>query len=153
VDQVDLSGFLIPSDEGLDRIAEHNRIIIGDGDLFGSLLSLDPTMTGMHPDLKSRNNPNPVNQSTSIEFSLGIASHVKLIVFNFSGAQVTQLVGGNYGVGLHTALFNPGSLSAGTYHYVNESNGVREVKRMAYLNRVKNDPKFKLSHRFSGGIF
>ncbi len=132
-DQVEVSGFLIPSDEVLDRIAVRDLTIIGEGDLLGSLMSTDQALSGIQHGLQSRNYPNPFNPSTSIEFSLGAAGHVALIVYDITGAQVTQLVAGNYSAGLHTVQFNPGSLSAGTYLYVIESNGVREVKRMAYL--------------------
>jgi len=132
-DQVEVSGFLIPSDELLDRIAVRDLTIIGEDDLFGSLMAVDPTLTYMHHGLQSRNYPNPFNPSTSIEFFLESAGHVALIVYDITGAQVIQLVDGNYGAGLHTVQFNPGSFSAGTYLYVIESNGAREVKRMAYL--------------------
>ncbi len=132
-DQVEVTGFLIPSDELLDRIAVRDLTIVGEGELFGGLLAADPTNTGMHHKLQSRNYPNPFNPSTSIEFSLGAAGHVALIIYDITGAQVTQLVDGNYSAGLHTVQFNPSSLGAGTYLYVLESNGVRTVKRMAYL--------------------
>ncbi len=130
---VELVGLLIPSDEVLARIMVLELNIIDEGDLFGNLLEVTPAITGMHYGLKSRNYPNPFNPSTSIEFSMESTGYVSLKVYDIAGAEVAQLVDGTYGAGSHTVQFNPGSSSAGTYLYVIESNGVREVKRMAYL--------------------
>ncbi|MCF7923380.1 MAG: T9SS type A sorting domain-containing protein [Candidatus Marinimicrobia bacterium] len=131
--QVELVGFLIPSDEGLHRIVVLDLSIIDEDELFGTLRVADPAQAGMHFGLQSRNYPNPFNPSTSIEFSIESRAHVSLRVYDITGAEVAQLADGTYGAGSHTIQFNPGSLSAGTYLYVIESNGMREVKRMAYL--------------------
>ncbi|MBC8376097.1 MAG: T9SS type A sorting domain-containing protein [FCB group bacterium] len=130
---VELSGLLFPSDEILDRIAVLSLSIIDEDGLFGTLGVVDPASTGMHFGLQSRHYPNPFNPSTSIEFSIESTGHVSLKVYDITGVEVAQLMDGTYAAGLHTIQFNPGTLSAGTYLYVIESNGMREVKRVAYL--------------------
>ncbi len=132
-DQVELVGLLMPSDEILDRIIVLDLGIIEGDDPLGSLLGVNQAIKGMHFGLQSRNYPNPFNPSTSIEFSMESTGHVSLKIYDITGAEVAQLVDGTYGAGSHSIQFNPGSLSAGTYLYVIESNGLREVKRMAYL--------------------
>ncbi|MBC8193251.1 MAG: T9SS type A sorting domain-containing protein [Candidatus Marinimicrobia bacterium] len=131
-DQVDVSGFLVPSEENLDRIIVRD-LMIGGSDLFGALLSTNPTMTNVQHSLQSRNYPNPFNPSTTIEFVLETAGHVSLNIYDITGARVASLVDERYNAGLHSIQFHPGTLSAGTYLYVLESGMQREVKRLAYL--------------------
>ncbi|NCQ11611.1 MAG: T9SS type A sorting domain-containing protein [Bacteroidetes bacterium] len=64
-----------------------------------------------------QNYPNPFNPSTSIQFSLIHASHVKLQIFNLLGQNVATLVKGTHSAGKHTVWFDASGLSSGIYYY------------------------------------
>jgi hypothetical protein len=62
-----------------------------------------------------RNYPNPFNPSTLIRFSLPIAEHVRLKVFNALGVELGTLLDANLSKGDHEANWNAGSHPAGIY--------------------------------------
>ncbi len=66
--------------------------------VYGSPLSITNATFAMAPI-----NPNPINRSTQIKYSLREPGHVNLGVFNILGQQVTSLVNGNQAAGSHTA--------------------------------------------------
>jgi hypothetical protein len=59
--------------------------------------------------------PNPVKESTAINFSLPAASHTLLILYDITGKQVAVLVNGWLQAGNHRTTFTSHSISAGTY--------------------------------------
>lgn len=130
-DHVEVMGFLVTSEERLDRIIVRD-LVITDTDLFGTLAT-DPAITGVSHSLQTRNYPNPFNPSTTIEFTLETAGHVSLTIYDITGAQAATLIDDQLAAGLHSLHFNPGSMSAGTYLYVLETGSQREVSRIAYL--------------------
>jgi hypothetical protein len=62
-----------------------------------------------------QNYPNPFNPSTTIRFSVPVAGHVTLAVFDLLGREVAVLVDGAIISGTHQATFIGSSLSAGCY--------------------------------------
>lgn len=70
-----------------------------------------------------QNYPNPFNPSTQITFSISEPSHVYLAVYNSLGQQVSKLVNGSRGSGLHQVYFDASGLSSGTYIYRLEAQG------------------------------
>jgi plastocyanin len=61
--------------------------------------------------------PNPLSHSATVSFSLAEAAQVRLAVYDMLGREVAVLVDGQVGAGSHTAVFEAGSLAAGTYVY------------------------------------
>jgi predicted outer membrane repeat protein len=71
------------------------------------------------------NYPNPFNGSTTIGYSIAVAGHVQLTVFDMSGRAVATLVDEVQDAGEYNVLFRTSELPDGRYYYVLESNGER----------------------------
>ncbi len=97
-------------------------------------------VTGITPSefSLSQNYPNPFNPSTSIKFSLPVASTVRMSLYNLLGQEVTQLINKEMEAGVHTVNFNASGLPSGTYFYVLSANGIdgktyNETKKMLLM--------------------
>ena len=65
-----------------------------------------------------QNYPNPFNPVTSITYTLPIAGHIDLAVYDVTGKEVAQLVDGVMPAGRHTVSFDARHLPSGVYTYV-----------------------------------
>lgn len=74
--------------------------------------------------------PNPFNQTTTIEYTLGKSEVVTLRVYNIYGQEVSTLVNSFQAAGEYEVIFNGKDLSSGLYLYVFEVGDFRETKRM-----------------------
>lgn len=81
----------------------------------------------------SQNFPNPFNPSTSIYFSLGKASHVKLTLYNVLGQKVMDLVNARMSAGGHAVTLDAKSLTSGVYFYRIETESFKSQKRMLLI--------------------
>ncbi|MCK6604514.1 MAG: T9SS type A sorting domain-containing protein [Ignavibacteriaceae bacterium] len=81
----------------------------------------------------SQNYPNPFNPSTKINFSIPVASNVKISVFNSLGQEVAVLADGMKDAGSHSVIFEAGNLPAGIYMYSIEAGDYKEVRKMTLL--------------------
>jgi hypothetical protein len=63
------------------------------------------------------NYPNPFNPTTTINYTLDRANHVKLAVYDLSGREVATLVDGYRNSGVHGVNFDASSLASGLYIY------------------------------------
>ena len=86
----------------------------------------------------SQNYPNPFNPSTSIKFTLPVASNVSLKLFNLLGEEVAELISAQMAAGLHQVELNADELSSGTYFYVIKATsdngfGFTDSKKMILL--------------------
>ena len=81
----------------------------------------------------AQNYPNPFNPSTEIQFSLPVASHVRLEVFNILGQQVEVLVDGELSAGVHGATFDGSGRSSGIYFYRLTHDNGSATKKMAFM--------------------
>lgn len=86
----------------------------------------------------SQNIPNPFNPSTRIDFTLDIATHVKLEVFNLLGQRVRTLVDEYLPAGQYRADFdaktNEGaSLPSGLYFYRLGGDDFHETRKMVLM--------------------
>jgi len=78
-----------------------------------------------------QNYPNPFNPSTKIEYTLQIASHVTLKVYNVLGQVVATLVSEKQDVGTHSATFEASQFTSGVYFYkINAGNYTATRKMM-----------------------
>jgi hypothetical protein len=80
-----------------------------------------------------QNFPNPFNPSTTIRFSLGKASDVKLTVFNILGQRVITLIDGRMKQGAYAVQFDASRLSSGIYFYRLEAGDVMAQRRMLFI--------------------
>jgi len=81
----------------------------------------------------AQNYPNPFNPSTTISFTLAEASHVRLEVFNVSGARVATLADREMGIGEHSVTWNADGLGSGVYFYRLTAGEATEMKKMILL--------------------
>ncbi|MCX7878805.1 MAG: T9SS type A sorting domain-containing protein, partial [Ignavibacteria bacterium] len=77
-----------------------------------------------------QNYPNPFNPSTTINFGLPKASHVKLFVTDAVGREITVLVNEFKNAGVHTVNFDGSKFSSGIYFYSIIADGFRETRKM-----------------------
>ncbi|OGU28299.1 MAG: hypothetical protein A2057_03665 [Ignavibacteria bacterium GWA2_35_9] len=80
-----------------------------------------------------QNYPNPFNPTTTINFSIGKASNVKLTVYNTLGQKVAKLVDNFMNAGAYEVKFNASRLASGVYLYRLEADNFKLDKKMMLL--------------------
>ena len=79
----------------------------------------------------SQNYPNPVNPTTTIEYTIAKAGIVNLIVYNMLGEEVVRLVDNQFNdIGKYSIKFDASKLASGTYIYRLQSGDVIISKKM-----------------------
>jgi len=78
----------------------------------------------------AQNTPNPFNPTTTIEYTVGFDTHVKLTVYDAMGRLVKTLVDEDQKAGEYRAVFNATELPSGTYIYKLETPRYTDMKRM-----------------------
>jgi hypothetical protein len=81
----------------------------------------------------AQNYPNPFNPTTTINFTLGQASNVKLSVFNVLGQKVATLVDSRMNAGQQSVVFDASKLSSGVYFYRLDAGNFSSIKKMMFL--------------------
>jgi len=104
-----------------------------------SALESEPSSVGNAPVKHPRkyhlysNFPNPFNPSTTITYTIGETSNVKLSVYNSLGQEVAVLVQGTKNKGTHRIRFNAANLSSGVYYYKIETGNFTKTKKMLLI--------------------
>jgi hypothetical protein len=80
-----------------------------------------------------QNYPNPFNPETVIEFSIPIASKVKLAVYNSLGQLVREILDDNLEPGLYKVKFNASDLPSGVYLYRLTAGGYAFSRKMVLV--------------------
>jgi len=70
--------------------------------------------------------PNPANPITTISYSIGNVSHVRLSIYSISGQKIATLVNGPVSAGAHVVTFDGSKLASGVYFYRFESAGLKK---------------------------
>jgi hypothetical protein len=83
----------------------------------------------------TQNYPNPVQNSTTIEFTLDEPAHVTMRVYDLMGRQVLQVVDAPLAAQAHTTTLDVSTLATGTYLYVMELDGQRVASRRMLVVR------------------
>jgi len=79
------------------------------------------------------NFPNPVKNSTTIEFSIPQISLVKLSIIDFTGKEIQTLVSEYLSDGTHKFVWSAEGLPAGIYFLRMETNGISETRKIVLL--------------------
>jgi len=84
------------------------------------------------------NYPNPFNPATTIRFSLPVAGHVRVEVFNILGQRVRELVDGEIAAGQHQVVWDgtddrEREVTSGVYLYRVVSGGLTQSKKMVLM--------------------
>jgi len=80
-----------------------------------------------------QNYPNPFNPTTHINFSLPVAAHVKLLVYNSLGQLVTTLVNDRLDAGAYSKVWNANEAPSGLYYYRLEMDDQVQIRKMALV--------------------
>ncbi len=83
--------------------------------------------------LLAQNFPNPFNPTTTIQFVLPRSDRVVLRVYNTIGQEVATLVDRVEVAGVHTAVFDAGSLASGLYFYQIRTSDFTSTQKMLLL--------------------
>jgi photosystem II stability/assembly factor-like uncharacterized protein len=99
-------------------ITRSGRILVGGYRLFrsrGTATTVAGRSQAPTDFSLSQNFPNPFNPSTEIEFSLPIANHVNVVVYDIAGRAIAVLMDQQLKAGMHTIRFDATGLASGTY--------------------------------------
>ncbi len=120
-----------------DTLGEYN---LYPGSVPGAINVLTPTgvndhnASGLPKDfVLAQNYPNPFNPSTVIPFSLPVASHVKMEVFNILGQNLATLLDENLAAGNHNVRFDASLYPSGIYFYRWTHGGASETRKMVLV--------------------
>ena len=80
-----------------------------------------------------QNYPNPFNPTTQISYSIPVASHVRLKVYNVLGNEIATLVNEEKPAGEYSVKFNASDLSSGVYIYRLQTDYSVITKKMTLL--------------------
>jgi hypothetical protein len=80
-----------------------------------------------------QNYPNPFNPTTHIEYSVPLAGHVSLKVFNALGQEVATLFDGEQLAGKYVATFEGQRLPSGVYFYRLQSGSVSLTQKLVLM--------------------
>lgn len=81
----------------------------------------------------NQNHPNPLNTSTTINFSIPDQGNVMVSVYDAMGRLKQVLVDGNMAAGMHEVTWNAAAFPGGTYLYTVVYNGKLVTKRMIVI--------------------
>jgi len=94
-------------------------------------VSTDETVANLPDDYSiGQNYPNPLNQSTTIRYSVPEEGIVILKVYNITGNEVATLVSENKQAGNYEVTFDATNLSSGVYFYRIQARSFSQTKKM-----------------------
>lgn len=139
LDQVVISDFNNIRLPWPDATTDHTLELIA-YDAYRNATSLTTTVTDVttppqrvHSFELWPNVPNPFNPTTTINYSVDKATHVRLDIFNIHGQRVRTLVNERQNAGRYTVLFHAEDLPSGSYLYRLTSEGRTRVNKMTLV--------------------
>src|SRR5690554_43174 len=88
---------------------------------------------GINGFILRQNYPNPFNPVTTIEYFLNNEQHIKLVVYDVLGNEISVLVDEIKETGSHSVEFDAGDLSSGIYYYKITSGSFIQTKKMLLI--------------------
>jgi hypothetical protein len=120
--------------DGLVVVATHsNGIFSANITSVNDIVSIND-ITASKQELQLSNYPNPMNQSTTIEFKLDKKENVNLAVWDECGRLIQTLANENMQAGVHTIGFNRNNLKAGIYYYCLTVGDRRKTNKLVIVN-------------------
>ncbi|RPI13856.1 MAG: T9SS C-terminal target domain-containing protein [Ignavibacteriae bacterium] len=107
----------------LSQIQQH----LNHGDKLG------PCNTGAQPFALYENYPNPFNPVTAIKFSVPVASHVKVAIYDITGREVAKLVDEKLDAGIHSYNWDASNFASGVYFYTFSAGSFYETRKMVLI--------------------
>ncbi len=104
-----------------------SQIIIDD------ITSIEENLSRPDDMIVGRVYPNPFNSSTTIEYSLSQAGHIRIDIYDLLGRQVETLLDEYRQAGIHAVTFDASYLSSGVYFYRLQAGEKVETERMVLL--------------------
>jgi len=83
--------------------------------------------------LLAQNHPNPFNPSTTLSFTLAVASLARLTLHDAQGRLLRVLADGRFDAGTHGLQLDAAGLASGSYVYRLEANGEVQARRLTVL--------------------
>ena len=81
----------------------------------------------------AQNYPNPFNPATTINFTLPVETHVRLVVYNSIGQEVAQLVDEVRSAGVYQASWDAGALPSGVYFCRLTAGNFSALRKMTFV--------------------
>lgn len=81
----------------------------------------------------AQNFPNPFNPTTEIEYTINMRMHVRLVIFDITGREVTTLVDTIKTPGDHRATFDASGLQSGVYFYRLIAGNEAQTRKLLFL--------------------
>ena len=94
----------------------------------GSSVNLNPEEFHL-----AQNYPNPFNPSTIIKYSIPVAGHLNLKVYDILGNEIAELVNEEKGSGVYSVSFDASGLASGMYLYRLQAGSFVETKKMILM--------------------
>jgi len=79
------------------------------------------------------NYPNPFNPTTTISFSLPVATDVNLNIYNIAGQKVATVANGFFDAGTHSVVWDANGAASGVYLYRIEAGEFKDTKKMLLM--------------------
>ncbi|HEV8284687.1 MAG TPA: DUF4331 family protein [Chitinophagaceae bacterium] len=76
------------------------------------------------PEMNLKSSPNPVKGKTSIDYSVDVASQIKIIAYDMQGKMIQVLVDRKHDAGMYSTDFDVSNLAQGTYLVAAIKNGM-----------------------------
>ncbi|TKJ42388.1 hypothetical protein CEE37_01525 [candidate division LCP-89 bacterium B3_LCP] len=97
------------------------------------LPSAKPNGVDIENSLYLSSSPNPFNPVTSLSFTIPVAGHTKLTIYNLAGQVITTLLNREIEGGSHRMSFDGSHLASGIYLALLESGQLHQVERLLLI--------------------
>jgi hypothetical protein len=101
--------------------------------VIDDITSIEGNISRPEDMIVSRVYPNPFNSSTTIEYSLSEAGHIRIDIYDLLGRRIETLIDDYKQAGSHTITFDASHLSSGVYFYRFKAGEIVETKKMILL--------------------
>jgi hypothetical protein len=95
-----------------------------------SISSISDSKSMVTEYMLGQNYPNPFSKETFVPYTIPVASHVTMSLYDMSGRLIRILVNGSREQGIHTVRLHSGSLKNGIYFYKIQAGNFSAVKKL-----------------------
>ena len=118
--------------------SNYSRIRIGNFEIGSTYVSEKEEITPIYKTELHTNYPNPFNPSTTINFTLSVASNIQIDIFNIKGQKIKTLLNEYRSMGNHNVVWDGKndagiSVSSGIYFYTIKTDNFTATRRMVLM--------------------